>query len=366
MELVKKSNQTSFQDELIGLTTWVAAYFNQISLSLTAITGDASFKSFYRVTHDNQSYMVMSAPPSKEKVTEFFNIDQLLLQRGVSAPKILAVDLTQGFFLMEDFGDNLYSQVITENNMDELYRKALACILNIQSGEVPNLPLFNELAVQTEFSLFTEWCLKLLGLSLNSKEEAILEKVFGHLIEVFAEQPQVLVHRDYHAGNLLILEEISTTPGVIDFQDAMIGPITYDLVSLLKDCRLSWPKDKLRPLIEDFYLALRAEKKASIPSFEEFNRWVDWTGLQLHIKVLGIFSRLYLRDNKSRYLCHMPRLLAYVLSVTQVYPVFAEFDNFMKKRMLPAFSQYWQSQHISILATPKDKWPYHHLLQVNG
>jgi aminoglycoside/choline kinase family phosphotransferase len=201
-----------------------------------------------------------------------------------------------------------------------------------------------------------------LNLTLCPKEEAILAKTVRQFGEVFLEQPQVLVHRDYHARNLLVLEDKLRTPGVIDFQDAVIGPITYDLASLLKDCYLTWPKDKVKPLLEDFYLALRAEKKHGLSSFEQFYRWYDWTGLQRHVKVLGIFSRLYLRDNKTRYLYDMPRVLAYVLAVTQEYPALSEFHDFMKKRILPAFSTYWESQHISILATPKDTGNYHSLL----
>jgi aminoglycoside/choline kinase family phosphotransferase len=352
MELANSSN----------LNKWVAAYFSRTQINLDPLTGDASFKAFYRLVHEGTSYMVMAAPPAKEKVTEFFEIDKWLIQRGVNAPKILAVDLTQGYFLMEDFGDELYYQVISEQNMDDLYRKALATLLNLQSATMPNLPKFDAVAIQTEFSLFTEWCLKLLDLTLTSKEESVLAKVFGQLIAVCLEQPQVLVHRDYHSRNLLVLKDSSVTPGVIDFQDAVIGPITYDVASLLKDCYLTWPKDKLKPLLEDFYLVLRAEKKLGISSFEQFMRWIDLTGLQRHIKVLGIFSRLYLRDNKSRYLYDMPRVLAYVLAVSQDYPELAEFHAFMKQRVLPAFSAYWQKQHISVLATSKDKGNYHTLL----
>lgn len=362
MELTTNSNQLSFKTHFMQLSTWVASYFGLTEITLVALTGDASFKAFYRLTYEQKSYMVMSAPPNKEKVTEFFEIDKLLIQRGVRAPVILAVSLAQGYFLMEDFGDALYYQAITESNMDDLYRKALASLLNLQSGKVPNLPNFDALAIQTEFSFFTEWCLKLLNLKLTSKEEAVLAKVFGQLVDVFFAQPQVLVHRDYHSRNLLVLDGNLGAPGVIDFQDAVIGPITYDVASLLKDCYLTWPNHKLNSLLEDYYLALRAEKKSEIPSFETFHRWYDWTGLQRHIKVLGIFSRLYLRDNKSRYLYDMPRVLAYVLAVTEAYPELSEFYDFMKKRVLPAFSEYWHTQHISILATPKDKGNYHQLL----
>ncbi len=354
--------ELSFETHFNQLSTWVAAFFGLPKVELLALSGDASFKAFYRLVHEQKSYMVMAAPPAKEKVTEFFDIDKLLIQCGVRAPTILAVDLQQGYFLMEDFGDDLYYQTLSETNMHTLYRKALATLLNMQSGEIPNLPKFDAVAIQTEFSLFTEWCLKLLNLTLDSKEEAILAKVFGQLINVFAEQPQVFVHRDYHSRNLLILEDDANTPGVIDFQDAVIGPITYDAASLLKDCYLTWPKEKLMPLLEDYYLALRAEKKNAIPSFEQFYRWFDWTGLQRHIKVLGIFSRLYLRDGKSRYLYDMPRVFAYVLSVTQAYPELSAFHDFMKQRVLPAFSAYWQQQHISVMATPRDRGNYHTLL----
>jgi aminoglycoside/choline kinase family phosphotransferase len=355
MESAIKSNPSSLDE-------WVAAYFGNTAVQFEAIMGDASFKAFYRLTHEHKNYMLMAAPPSKEKVVEFFEIDKLLIQRGVNAPKILAVDLTQGYFLMEDFGDTLYYSVLSQNNMDALYRKALATLLNLQSGEMPKLPNFDEVAIQTEFKFFTEWCFKLLNLRPNAQEEALLAKTLAQFNQVFLEQPQVLVHRDYHARNLFVLEDKFITPGVIDFQDAVIGPITYDLASLLKDCYLTWPQEKLKPLLEDFYLALRAEKKGMLSSFEQFYRWVDWTGLQRHIKVLGIFSRLYLRDNKTRYLYDMPRVLAYVLAVTQNYPALSAFHEFMKKRVLPAFSVYWESQHISILATPKDTGHYHSLL----
>lgn len=345
------------------LNDWVSAYFGQTEMSLLPLTGDASFKAFYRVSHENISYMLMAAPPTQEKVVEFFEINQLLIQRGVNAPIILASDLTQGYFLMQDFGDQLYAQVISDQNMSDLYRKALASLVRLQAGELPNWPKFDKTVIQSELSLFTQWCLPLLGFSFSQKEAVIFSNVVDQLTVIFEEQPQVLVHRDYHSRNLLVIEKHLITPGVIDFQDALIGPITYDVASLLKDCYLTWPKDKLQPLLEDYYLALRLEQKEAIPSFEQFMRWFDLTGLQRHLKVLGIFSRLYLRDNKTRYLYDMPRVLAYVLSVTQDYAELSDFHHLIRQKILPAFGAYWRDQHISIMATVNDKGHYHSLLE---
>lgn len=357
MEFAKKSNQTS-------LNEWVLSYFGSEAhtVTITPITGDASFKVFYRVTHDHKNYMLMSAPLGKEKVTEFYEIDKLLIERGVNAPKILSVDLSLGYFLMEDFGELLYSQALSSENMNDLYRKALAALLQIQAGPLPALPCFDKVLIQTEFSYFTEWCLKLIGLKLSTQEEGLLNKLLAEFIQIFEEQPQVLVHRDYHSRNLLVVGEQSRTPGIIDFQDSVIGPITYDIVSLLKDCYLTWPIDKLKPLLEDFYLALRAQNKGKPFTFEQFQRWYDWTGLQRHIKVLGIFARLYLRDNRSGYLHDMPRVVSYVLSVSQQYPELVAFYDWTKQRLLPALIQYWEKQQISVLATPKDQDQYHALL----
>lgn len=333
MDLIIESNETS-------LTTCLEAYFGKADFELVPITGDASFKIFYRLIHQHQTYMVMLAPPDKEKVTEFFEIDNIFIQRGVSAPKILAVNLIQGFFLMEDFGDELYSQILSEQNRDELYRKALVALLKIQSGPLPNLPKFDESLIQTECDLFTQWALPLLNLSLNTEEKVVLTKLFKRLIDHFLAQPQVLVHRDYHSRNLFVLSNPERSPGVIDFQDAVIGPITYDVVSLLKDCYVSWPPDKIRPILEDFYISAKLKNKDLMASFEQFNHWVDWTGLQRHIKVLGIFARLYVRDNKPRYVYDMPRIVQYILAVAQNYPELSDFHGFIQNRVEPALSQF--------------------------
>jgi aminoglycoside/choline kinase family phosphotransferase len=335
------------------LNNWVAYHLGADKITLSDLAGDASFKHFYRFRYLDKSYVVMTAPPDKEKVAEFYQVAKLLAEKGLTGPDIMACDLSLGYFLLKDLGDTLYLPVLqnnknNNNNSSNLYRQALRALIVLQSGDKPDLPVFDKNMMQRECRLLTEWCLgELLGLDLTVEENKILDQTFNLLIDSAIRQPQVLVHRDYHSRNLFVMEQADQTPGIIDFQDAVIGPITYDLVSLLKDCYITWPEKQTRSLIEDFYLSLVANQQVPANQFDLFIKWYDWMGLQRHLKVLGIFARLHLRDDKSDYLNDTPRVMQYICEAVARYPELKDLNDWLHAVLVPAFILFWNKQGIT-------------------
>jgi len=242
--------------------------------------------------------------------------------------------------LLSDFGDTLLFDVLDDKTAHHFYMKAMQTLLPLQIAKPLDyhLPPFGETHARQELGLFDEWFIeKLLNLSLSAKERTLLETVYHSLIACVQNQTQAVIHRDYHSRNLMVLPDNGL--GVIDFQDAMIGPITYDLASLLKDCYIAWPKDKIYAWVQNFYQLLKDEKRIHDVSLAEFIEWFDCVGLQRHLKVLGIFSRLKLRDGKAGYLNDIPRIMNYVLDVTQRYPFLSELDHWLQQRVLPILTQ---------------------------
>lgn len=295
-----------------------------------AASSDASFRSYWRVQDGRHSWIVMDAPPDKEKLGPFIDIAGRLLAAGLVAPRILAVDETLGFLLLSDLGERQYLDELDERNVDPLYGSALRALVMMQTAvRVDGLPDYDEPRLRQEMALFPTWFLaRHLGLEPDPAALTLIENCFRTLVDSAAEQPVAFVHRDYHSRNLMILEH--GTPGILDFQDAVRGPLTYDLVSLLKDCYVRWPLARVHDWAEGHRQALAATGLA-LPGPTRWRRWFDWIGLQRHLKVLGIFARLYYRDGKSGYLKDLPRVLAYVLETCVRYGELAPFGEWLER-----------------------------------
>ncbi len=299
-------------------------------------SSDASFRRYFRVMAAEGQFIVMDAPPEKENIEPFIRIAGLLARSQVNVPTIFQQNLTDGFLLLEDFGSQCFLDQLNTNNVTELYQSAFNTLFKIQSYTAIQdcgLPDYNEPLLQRELGIFEEWFLnQLLDIQIPA---SIWESVRNTLVNSALEQPVTCVHRDYHSRNLMVLDDDS--PGVIDFQDAVIGPITYDLVSLLRDCYIAWPNQQVEHWMTQYHnRLLQAKLIACNPA--RFKRWFDLMGLQRHLKAIGIFSRLHLRDGKSNYLNDIPRTLNYVKTVCTIYPELVEFSDFLQNHVLPEYT----------------------------
>ena len=314
-------------------------------LGLSAVAGDASFRRYFRLDGCEPTRIAVFAPPDKERNLEFTRIAGMLREAGVCAPEVLAHDSANGFLLLSDFGDTLMLGALDEHSVEGLYARAMDTLLRIQGAatvrEGWHLPAYSEALLLQEMQLFPDWYLEgLLGIVLGAHDRALLRELFARLVASAQEQPQVFVHRDYHSRNLMLLP--GGALGVIDFQDAVTGPLTYDLVSLLRDCYVQWPPARVDAWAASF--AAHAVAAGSMPPVPAalFRRWFDWMGLQRHIKVLGIFARLWLRDGKPGYLGDLPLVMRYTLDVASAYPETAPFAAWFRERVLPlASGQAW-------------------------
>lgn len=299
-------------------------------LTLTPLSVDASFRSYYRLQNSHgQTYCLMDAPPDKETLNPFLGIAYALADAGFRVPKIYASDVADGFLLLEDFGDELLLNHLTASNVTDDYAQAMQIILDLQQAQhLKKLRLkdFDTDFICQEFSLFVDWYLKKhLRLDLTPAEAAMLQSVLDLIIANNQAQPKVFMHRDFHSRNLMRLTQGEL--GILDFQDAVFGPLSYDLVSLLKDCYIAWPLSKIEAWALQFY-----QQTELTVSADEFLTWFHITGLQRHLKVLGIFSRLNYRDQKSRYLNDLPRVLTYIHTVCEQYPVLKPLSIFLNQR----------------------------------
>lgn len=298
-------------------------------------SADASFRRYFRVRYSGESFIVMDAPPEQEDTRPFIRVAELMAEAGLHVPPIRARDIEQGFLLLGDLGDRLYLSVLDAGSVDELYGDALAALLQLQQHTVPDwLPAYDAPLLMREMALFSDWYLQRhLGLELNATQQDTLRHSFEHLAAVALEQPRVIVHRDYHSRNLMLCEP---NPGVIDFQDAVCGPLTYDLVSLLRDCYIAWPREQVEQWVAAYHQQLRdARLLDAAIDFQTFLRWFDLMGIQRHLKASGIFARLNYRDNKPGYLADIPRTLGYVFEVAADYPELAAFVDLLETLQVP-------------------------------
>src|SRR5690606_8343647 len=309
-------------------------------LSLTAVSGDASFRRYFRARQGERSWIVMDAPPAKEDCHPFCAIAEQWRHCGVNVPEIFAEDHDQVFLLLSDVGDDLLLGLLNEDTADRLYRQSIDHLLAIQICEQPALhplPPYDRALLAREMELFRDWLVtQKLGIDLSADEHQLLDKSFEQLINNALEQPQVCVHRDYHSRNLLLSPQREIA--VLDFQDAVMGPITYDLVSLLRDCYVSWPQEQVRTWAL-YYLSEATEQGLTQAKPSQFLRWFDLMGVQRHLKAAGIFARLSIRDGKHGYLKDVPRTVGYIDSVLANYPEFEAFHRWLQARVLPALSQ---------------------------
>jgi aminoglycoside/choline kinase family phosphotransferase len=321
------------------LKVWLATSVGLDGASLELASGDASFRRYFRLRRaGGTTQIVMDAPPENEDCRPFVSIAQHLAGLGLNVPVVHEADLEHGFILLSDLGSEHYLDRLTDSDAerDRLYGDALDAIIVMQSrGMRDGLPAYNRELLLQEMELFREWLLQRhLGLSLELEELQMLDRVSELLVANALEQPQVFVHRDYHSRNLLVTPE--SNPGILDFQDAVIGPVTYDLVSLLKDCYISWSREQVREWLSEYFTQALQFGVVREEHEEVFLRWFDLMGVQRHLKASGIFARLNIRDGKPGYLKDIPRTLNYILEIAPEYPELEQLTELVSERVLPA------------------------------
>jgi len=309
---------------------------------LEPASADASFRRYFRVWRPRGgTRIIMDAPPGKEDTAPYLHASRLLRSCGVHVPEVEAADGARGLLLLEDLGaTHMLARLNAGAAAALLYGQALDTLALIQlhgASGARELPPYDAAALQREMQLLPDWfCARHLALVLDEEERALLADTFGFLEREALRQPVVLVHRDYHSRNLMITAERS--PGVIDFQDAVAGPVGYDLVSLLKDCYIAWPRAEVEAWLDSYRARLREAGPLAGASRAEFLRWFDLIGLQRHLKVLGIFARLWYRDGKQGFLADLPRTLEYVRDTAARYSELRRFSDWVERRLVPGLA----------------------------
>jgi len=324
-------------ERLEQLKNWLDNELNFSEYTLRPASADASFRRYFRVLHAGVSYVVMDAPPEKEDSRPFVTISKMFFDLGLNVPEVIDESLEQGFLLLSDLGSAPYLDVLNEETVERLYGDALGALATLQActPEHASLPSYDRTLLLNEMELCREWLIgEHLGVSPDAVQTGMIDAAFELLAENALAQPRVCVHRDYHSRNLM--HTGMNNPGILDFQDAVIGPVTYDLVSLLRDCYIDWPRAR----VEDWALGyldlalqsgiLRAEQDDPV----QFLRWFDLMGMQRHLKAAGIFARLKHRDGKGGYLQDIPRTLGYVVEVAARYDELAAFGRFIDTGVL--------------------------------
>ncbi|MGI9285854.1 MAG: aminoglycoside phosphotransferase family protein [Pseudomonadales bacterium] len=332
------------------LNQWVAtqllAQHCGTLLDFKPLTGDASFRRYFRAQTAGASFVAAYAPPDKENNTGFVTVAKLLHNAAVSAPQVLGADLQRGFLLLSDLGDQVLLHCLNAENAGEYYALAIAELLKMQQIKpTSSMPLYSGVVLMIELGRFQEWFVAgLLNVTLNQCERKMIEYAQQVIVASADSQPQVFVHRDFQSRNLM--PQTNGRLAVIDFQDAAIGPLTYDVACLLRDTHIDWPAQQVREWALN-YLGL-AQQRGLLPDCDEktFLRWFDLNSLERNVTVLGTFSRLYLRDGKSEYLQQLPRLIRYILTIAKDYPEFAPFLRWFEDRLLPIVKQQdWYRPH---------------------
>ena len=331
-------------DERFSLVTdWVTRELRLSPRLIEPASSDASFRRYFRVFHDGGTHIVMDAPPGREDVRPYLNITVMLETAGVHVPRVYEWDAERGLLLLEDLGTSPYLPALRDGaDADHLYRDALTALADIQvrgRESAFELPAYDREALVREMALMPEWfCARHLRLDLTRAQGEIITSAFEFLVAEALAQPQVFVHRDYHSRNLMITQQ--RNPGIIDFQDARRGPVGYDLVSLLKDCYISWPRGRVMGWLRDYRLLMHERGSLSAGSNDqEMLHWFDVIGIQRHLKVLGIFARLWYRDGKSGYLNDLPLTLRYVLDACAVFPQLRPLREFLLRNVVPALAE---------------------------
>jgi aminoglycoside/choline kinase family phosphotransferase len=303
------------------------------------MSGDAGFRCYYRFSHQGKSFIAVDAPIDMSDNPAFVFMQKLLSQQDILVPEIIAVDLSLGFFCLSDFGNVLLSDTLALENMSSVYQNAIDILPKIHLGlrsADKKVAHYDQAFVKRELDIFTEWLIeKHLSITLSESEQLQLNACFDVLNKNMLEQPQVLIHRDFHSRNIMVVENGEL--GVIDFQDAVIGPVTYDIVSLLRDCYIKWPQIKVADLLQYYIELISAQQPAlANKTLAQWQRWFDLTGMQRHLKASGIFARLHHRDGKSGYLNDIPLTLSYLLDISKQYDEFNFLHQLLTTKVLPA------------------------------
>lgn len=314
------------------LTEWLHGLFPGAAFEMSPASADASFRRYFRATFaDGFTRIVMDAPPEHEDCRPFIHVAELFERAGTHVPHIYAQDLEQGFLVLSDLGHTTYLQALDEASARILYGAATDALIRIQlASREGELPPYDEALLRRELELFPEWYVaRHLGVALSEKQRSALQEVFRRILDNNLAQPRVYVHRDFHSRNLMFAEafphdfpgadDIAVNPGILDFQDAVYGPITYDLASLFKDAYLKWDEALVMDWLIRYWEKARAAGLPVHADFGEFYRDYEWMGVQRHIKVLGIFARLYHRDGKDGYLKDMPLVFEYLYKACARY-----------------------------------------------
>jgi aminoglycoside/choline kinase family phosphotransferase len=333
----------SADHRLDALAQWLARLGGFDAGSIRTASADASFRRYFRLRRDDgSSWIAMDAPPGQEDLATYLKISALLEPCGLHVPRVLFGDPAHGFALLEDLGNTHMLTALDQGaDPDRLYGEALDALARLQlrgGAAAQGLPPYDHATLLREMQLLPDWyCARHLALELTPAERDLLVRSFDWLAAGALAQPQVFVHRDFHSRNLMIVTERS--PGVIDFQDALRGPVGYDPVSILKDCYVEWPRARVEHWLSGFRARLLAGgatgRALAGDSEAQFLHWFDLVGLQRHIKVLGIFARLCWRDGKTSYLADLPRTLSYVQTAARLQPELAAFADFVDARLAP-------------------------------
>ena len=320
--------QASTDHRLDELRQWLAAQLPAQQFTLAPASADASFRRYFRVTAEGATWIAMDAPPGREDCRPFVHVAGLLRAAGVNAPRIEAQDLERGYLLLTDFGNTTYLQALDQSNAGALFGEAIDALIKWQLATRPGeLPPYDETLLARECALYPDWYVgRHLGVTLTAAQQRTLADMTGLVIARALAQPAVYVHRDYMPRNLMITDP---NPGVIDFQDAVHGPVTYDIVSLLRDAFVSWEEERVIDWSARYWEKARRAGLPVDPDFSAFYRDFEWMGLQRHLKVLGIFARIHFRDGKRGYLEDTPRFVRYAAAVAERYRELAPLARLM-------------------------------------
>lgn len=335
------------------LAQWAVAMIRQyadfeVTATMEMVSGDASFRRYFRLHCLNHTWIAVDAPADKEDNPRFVKVARAWYEQGVTVPKVIAHDFDKGFMLLEDFGNQLlwpalHADGVSKEEILNLYKLAIDQLLHIQELPTGDLPPYDAELLDREMALFPDWlCNQMLGLELSADEQRMLQNTFALLRERALAQPVVVVHRDYHSRNLMLRDDGSL--GVIDFQDAVAGPATYDLASLLRDSYVRWPLDIVAELAT-YYWEHARPKGIYLHDWAHFRQDADWMSLQRHLKVAGIFARLHIRDGKDGYLKDIPNTCQYIVEISARYEQLAEFHHWFVQKFMPHLERLPQPQN---------------------
>jgi len=298
------------------IDNWLKSQLNQ-NFTIEPASSDASFRRYFRITSNNETYILMDAPPNLERIDHFVDITNKLIAAEINSPKIISFDTELGLILMTDFGSQTFLDVLDSNNSNELYLKAIHSLLKIQTKvDTQGLQDYSEELLVGEMSLFPEWYLTKLK-KFTPEDKASLSNTFSLVTKKILTQNKCFVHRDYHSRNLMFIAK--GNPGILDYQDAVLGPLTYDLVSLLKDAYIEWDEDFVLDQSVRYWEKAKKAGLVKNKDFSSFYEDFEWTGVQRHLKILGIFSRLSIRDKKDQYLKDIPLVEKYLMFTSERY-----------------------------------------------